>query len=125
MSNNYKILQIFTFIICIKGGLISVDLFFKNDLFYLINVNNITYRRRDPRSSGPVAGPRDPRASMTRPIGNQPPSVSVGNQPSAGSALTSAAPTSAAIGRALGAGTDQEKVPNQALSFLFRFSFLF
>lgn len=65
--------------------------------------------RRDPRSSGPVAGPRDPRASMTRPIGNVPPSVPIGNQSSSSGALASAAPTSAAIGRALGAGTDQEK----------------
>jgi len=65
--------------------------------------------RRDPRSSGPVAGPRDPRASMTRPIGNPPPSVPIGSQSSASGALASGAPTSAAIGRALGAGTDQEK----------------
>ena len=49
---------------------------------------------------------------MTRPIGNVPPSVPIGNQSSSSGALASAAPTSAAIGRALGAGTDQEKVLN-------------
>ena len=66
-------------------------------------------RRRDPRSGGPVAGPRDPRASMTRPMGNPPPlATTQGSQPSGG--LTNTAPTTAAIGRALGAGTsDQEK----------------
>lgn len=49
---------------------------------------------------------------MTRPIGNPPPSVPIGSQSSASGALASGAPTSAAIGRALGAGTDQEKVSN-------------
>jgi len=66
--------------------------------------------RRDPRSSGPVAGPRDPRASMTRPIGNPPPSTPIGNPPPSSGPLASTAATSAAINRALGAGTsDQEK----------------
>lgn len=68
--------------------------------------------RRDPRSSVP-AGPRDPRAGMNRPPGPAPMTPQQGPPPQvmpSGPPPSSAA-TSAAIGRALGAGTsDQEKV---------------
>ena len=69
--------------------------------------------RRDPRSSVP-AGPRDPRAGMNRPPGPGPMPPQQGPPPPqvmpSGPPPSSAA-TSAAIGRALGAGTsDQEKV---------------
>ena len=69
------------------------------------------HRRRDPRSAGPAAGPRDPRAGMSRPGGGPPipplvPAQGGGPPPSVGAIN----PGSLSLGPGT---TDQEKVSNK------------